>query len=324
MNIRSALFALLGIALTTPAYAFSSVYAFGDSLSDNGNVYRASGGRFPPAPYDKGRFSNGPVMAEDLARDLGVPLEDNAWGGATTGTANTLNGSYGLSGLPGLGQEISQATQGPVDPNALDMIWAGANDYIRYANNPGAYPGGMNAVATSAAANIETAASTLAHHGARNILIINLPNLGATPDFSGAASISATEFSQSFNQVLGTDLNTLQQTPGFGATLYRFDAYAALAGVLADPASYGFTTTTSPCLDLSTGSLCSPDLSVQNTYTFWDGLHPTMHLHQLMASEVAAAVPEASPSVMFSFGLVAVAWASRRAKRSGRTGRRTA
>lgn len=47
-----------------------SVVAYGDSYSDNGNL---------------GRESNGPVIAEDLASNFGVPLIDHAWVGATTG-----------------------------------------------------------------------------------------------------------------------------------------------------------------------------------------------------------------------------------------------
>ena len=49
------------------ASVFSQIYAFGDSLSDNGNVFAATGMGFPPAPYAQGRFSNGPVWAENLA-----------------------------------------------------------------------------------------------------------------------------------------------------------------------------------------------------------------------------------------------------------------
>lgn len=37
---------------------------FGDSVSDNGNVYKLTDKQWPPAKYYKGRFSNGPVWAE--------------------------------------------------------------------------------------------------------------------------------------------------------------------------------------------------------------------------------------------------------------------
>ena len=37
-----------------------NIYVFGDSLSDNGSLFAASGGMAPPSPpYFNGRFSNG-------------------------------------------------------------------------------------------------------------------------------------------------------------------------------------------------------------------------------------------------------------------------
>jgi hypothetical protein len=46
----------------------AQVIAFGDSLSDAGNIFRATSGRFPPSlPYFNGRFSNGSVAVETLA-----------------------------------------------------------------------------------------------------------------------------------------------------------------------------------------------------------------------------------------------------------------
>ncbi|MFM7439113.1 MAG: SGNH/GDSL hydrolase family protein, partial [Snowella sp.] len=87
------------------AAAFSNIYAFGDSLSDDGNVFAATGGFPPSPPYFQGHFSNGNVWVQNLAESLGVGLVDGAFGGATTGEENTLNGTF--SGLPGLKQQIN-------------------------------------------------------------------------------------------------------------------------------------------------------------------------------------------------------------------------
>src|SRR5215831_2791594 len=73
-----------------------AIYAFGDSLSDVGNIYAytsvAAPPAFPAAPYVNGQFSNGNVWVQDLAHDLGLaPLipsllggTDYAFGGAET------------------------------------------------------------------------------------------------------------------------------------------------------------------------------------------------------------------------------------------------
>jgi phospholipase/lecithinase/hemolysin len=72
-----------------PAAGIERLYVFGDSLSDTGNVYRATGRTTPPdPPYFRGRFSNGPVWVEHLGARSGVKPERRrnfARGGAATG-----------------------------------------------------------------------------------------------------------------------------------------------------------------------------------------------------------------------------------------------
>ena len=96
------------------AGAYDAIYAFGDSLSDTGNIFAATGGAEPAAPYANGQFSNGAVWVQDLAAGLGVaPLKpsllggtDYAYGGAQTGQTpfHTAN-STDLTGASG---QVSQ------------------------------------------------------------------------------------------------------------------------------------------------------------------------------------------------------------------------
>ena len=312
MKTAHVFIALLGLALSAPALAFDGVYAFGDSLSDNGNVYAYTGGAFPPPPYWHGRFSNGPVMVEDLAKGLGVPLHDYAFGGATSGSANNLNGSYGLSGLLGLSQEISTYGSGNLDPNGLYTVWAGADDALALLAN-------VSTVTLASAAqtidtsttNVADAVDTLESHGARHILVLNMPNLGLTPRMLSAdstvpyASYAATFYSQGFNLALGGKLDILQNSAGFDANIVQFNVFGAMTQVFNNAASYGFTNIMQPCLDTSTLSVCSDP----NSYAFWDDVHPTAHLHQVLANEVLAAVPEPAEWVMLLAGLgMVVGW----------------
>ncbi len=92
MKIAAALAVGLGAA-ASPASAYTTIYSFGDSLSDVGNVYAASGGLYPVSPYYKGRFSNGDNWVDDLSAMLGLGAvkpsadggHDFAVGGAETG-----------------------------------------------------------------------------------------------------------------------------------------------------------------------------------------------------------------------------------------------
>ena len=59
--------AACGFAGQASAQSYDRLVVFGDSLSDNGNLYLASGGTQPPSPpYYQGRFSSGPVFTELL------------------------------------------------------------------------------------------------------------------------------------------------------------------------------------------------------------------------------------------------------------------
>lgn len=68
----------LTLSMGSASANYTNLYAFGDSLSDSGNMYNAvwalSGGtvQVPPPPYYQGRASNGPVAVEYLAQYLGL------------------------------------------------------------------------------------------------------------------------------------------------------------------------------------------------------------------------------------------------------------
>ncbi len=82
--------ALTGLEFRLPSAVptFSKIYAFGDSLSDPGNLFNATTSVqssqeisgldipvIPPSPpYFEGRFSNGPIWVDNLAEDLGLTI----------------------------------------------------------------------------------------------------------------------------------------------------------------------------------------------------------------------------------------------------------
>jgi phospholipase/lecithinase/hemolysin len=97
----------------------------------------------------------------------------------------------------------------------------------------------------------------------------------------GAAQL-ATGLSQSFNAGLGGVLTDLSALPGI--RISRFDAYALLTGIVADPQSYGLTNAREACVMPSAEPFfCqAPD-----DYLFWDGIHPTRAAHTIVAQAAA-------------------------------------
>jgi phospholipase/lecithinase/hemolysin len=273
--------ALTFLPLTAIANAesFSSIVVYGDSLSDNGNLYSAIG--YPPAPYYNGHFSNGPVAVEQLAGMLGSPLVDFAWGGATTGVGNYLDGgtqtSAGSLGAPGMLAELAGYSLASVNvPNSLFIVWGGANDFLT---------GGTTAQAVG---DIDLIVSTLQAEGATHILVPNMPDLGLTPDYLG--SVAATAYAAQFNAEL------LASLPA-GATYV--DTFGLMHQIESNPSAYGITDVTDPCFNKAMGTVCSNP----SQYLFWDGFHPTTTTDTILANDfLAASTPEPSSILMLGTG----------------------
>ena len=256
---------LLTFALTASVYAqsISKVVVLGDSLSDIGNMYAATSGVLPPSPpYWQGRASNGPVAVEYLAQNLGVPLKDYAYYGAKTGVGNIV------PGLPGLTAELAKlSAAGPLDPDALYIVWGGPNDFWTVTG-----PADAAAAIGTAVSNLVTIIGTLHSLGATRILVPNMPDLGRTPRFLAIgpqASALATQISLGFNQLLKISL-----PPG----VHYFDTFSFLSNVGSNPGRYGFVNVTEPCLTAS-GVCANPD-----DYFSFDVVHPTTAVHKLLGN----------------------------------------
>ena len=242
----------------------NELYVFGDSLSDVGTVFQATGGTYPPLPtYFQGRYSNGRVWVEYLADHLHLSSSQTnnfACGGATTGSdRNSL--------VPGLLTQVRsfKKTYQHTNPNALYVLWAGANDYLHGVSS-----------ATVPVENVTRAIASLADVGAKNILVGNLPDLGQLPATrTGVSSISLSALTQAHNQSLRRSLKVLTQQHS-DIKIATLDANMLYREAIANPKAFGFTNVISACL--SGSSACgNPD-----QFLFWDSIHPTTAAHRIL------------------------------------------
>lgn len=300
--------AALTLSANTGALAYTSIEAFGDSLSDNGNLYALTqaylGTGVPVSPpYYNGRFSNGPVAVEVMAQQLGLKLDDFAYGGAQTGTTNLnslLNGT-GIQAQVGSYVGTLSAAGVSADPNALYFIWGGANDIFANVTS--------TTVAGTAASNIASSVTSLYNAGARDFFIPLMPDLSLTPwattqdAATPGAKQAALDRSNEFAADLTTDLNALATTLP-GANIRIFDTLTLQRNTLKLLGNLGYNTT-SPCLtgSYTTGGTACADPS---HYVFWDDVHPTAAIHDSLGGAFATAVPEASTYAWLACGLFAV------------------
>lgn len=330
--------AMLAAAPQAAQATISSLYVFGDSLSDNGNAFALSNGIWPPSPPYAQQFSNGPVAAERLADRLGITLTRStaggtnfAVGGATTGFQNfnfevqsrdfTLPPAVDNTGM--LAQVSGFMGSGPSfgPSSSLFMLWAAPNDFFL------ALAQGTNPIAAAGAAitNIATAIGGLASIGATQFLVPNMPNLAETPfglSLTDADRLALDALSLGFNNGLAQAMAQLRATiqpsvPEFN--LMEFDTAAFLREVISTPSDFGFTNVSEPCFDpAAPGNLTNVMAGCQG-FLFFDTVHPTTAAHLLVGDRFFATVPEPGTWALLLVAVAAISMTRRHpATASGR------
>ncbi|KAG0234308.1 hypothetical protein BGW42_006700 [Actinomortierella wolfii] len=167
----------------------NTVVVFGDSASDNGNVYRLSNKTWPLAFNYKGRFTNGPNWSDIVAKSAHVKMYNFAYGGATIDSAfiQGYSGAKSDIPVPGFFQQIEEHYLPlALSPKALDstlfIVDFQGNDYFF---KPDVTP-------AEVVDHIEKGVRRLISLGARNILIVGISNFGLIPYFaSDPATVEA-------------------------------------------------------------------------------------------------------------------------------------
>jgi outer membrane lipase/esterase len=295
------------------AQQFSTTVVFGDSLSDAGYFRPVLTALGLPAPLvsQLGRFttSPGPVWSELITEYYGgTPAASNAGGNifaqggarVATDSASTPTGAAQRPVSTQITEYLARSN-GVADPNALYAIWAGANDVIQslQAAGAGAIPASQLPTIITNTANAEIAQiARLQAAGARYIIVVGLPNIGATPGFQSLGPTTAggaTQLSAGFNTALFTGL------AASGIRVIPVDAGAFLADVFANPSRYGFSNVTVPAckafppfssgpdaLFCPPGNTLTPDAA--QTFLFADGIHPTTAAHAEIAQFIEAMI----------------------------------
>ncbi|MGB3205148.1 MAG: SGNH/GDSL hydrolase family protein [Crinalium sp.] len=270
------------------AQNFNEIYVFGDSLSDIGNMSQATQGYSPPSPlYYKGRYSNGLVWVDYLASKLKLTLNKKnnfAYGGATTG--NSTQTPLGL-----LTQiKRFRSNHSSANPKALYIIWAGANDYFRGASD-----------STTPINNLTLAVKSLSAAGAKNIAVVNLPDLGNLPGTRNSQySALLTDVTKKHNSGLVKSLTDLRQQLRSDINIKYIDVNSLYKQAISNPKKFGFKNVTQSCISRS--RICANP----NEYLFWDGVHPTTSAHKILVESAFYELKPQPESVQVSSSSLSV------------------
>ena len=270
--IRVGVLALVMLVPASPALAGAPhrFVVFGDSLSDPGNAFvllrdveiPPFDSLIPDAPYARGAFRARPEGPFDLSTQVGLFVRD-------------FRG------------------QGP--SGALYIVFAGGNDLRDALQALALDPSGATSAAIVQAALIAIRDNllTLYAAGARHFLVPNAPDIGLAPAIrllGPAAQGAATFFAAQFNGGLELTLRGLEASLGVG--IVRLDVFRTLNEIVAAPGAFGLTEVTQPCIALNTKrhAFCASP----GKFLFWDGIHPTVAGHRILAERADAALGAAS------------------------------
>lgn len=284
------------------ADSYNHIVAFGDSLSDHGGlssynpIIVGAGGPAVPESWtnDDAVPYSGDVWLDYLKNQWDATIENNAIGGAMTigHESADIQAMVNATMLPGLGL-IGQVTRYLVSSPTYDAdetifsIWIGGNDLLEFFRGE-YYTSDPTALITDSVGRIITQIGSLYADGARNFLVLNLPDLSKTPAFNTKDAITQANVAgvvNSFNAALSAALSDFASAHT-DADLYAIDAYTTMNAIIEDD---GFENSTGTYLKVDES--CDWDYASFNgtfdQFLFFDCIHPTTDAHQLVASEVA-------------------------------------
>lgn len=324
--------ALSGTAQALPLKHSGQFYFFGDSFTDSGfNNF------FPGRPAGKApTFTTygGHIWSQYLAHDLkGYPYPDynnppavdkitnnttplsphqgpapvfpNLTGiDYAAGNSTTNAGGFVLAWAPSLHAQIENFLTTPcieVDPDDVVFIWAGTYDLLAaLTSSPNPTELDLLKAADTATRNIAKEVVLLTTKGYKNVVVVNLPNLGYTPLINGIAaqtqnpdlpgSIQTLTFT--FNSMLNQRLGEV--IASYGTHLLYVDAYDLLDNVVTaikaekpyifNGKPFIFSNYQTPSCGAVTSIRCPA--GTPKDYVYADTLNFTGRFHRLLARVV--------------------------------------
>ncbi|OMH83316.1 Thermolabile hemolysin [Zancudomyces culisetae] len=268
---------------------------FGNSLSDIGNLFTQP--LTNGVQWWMGRFSNGPVWNEYLAKWSGSTLINYAYGGATSNNTGielfdnikiTVPDAYKQIGM--FNSTFHGLFSKAVLSNDIAAIEIGGNDVLDGLSGLSSGAVDLDTYSSSIASSIGSSISRLTDMGYKRILVSNIPDISSSArafTFPAPLRQQLVTFITAINTKTQVFISQFTQNKGLDLEYIRVLDFFGLVYQLQNPivsAAMGLKNTTSPCSVTNTdGSLISA-CTDSSKYAFMDDIHPTTKVHALVGA----------------------------------------
>lgn len=339
INVNRIIATLFSAAACAAANAadYSLMYVFGDSYSDVGNYSVSQSSSRSPYAYE-GRWSNGKLWNEYLAEKLGMnaPTISKEYMHGDSPEEGQNNFAYAgarseknnLSEIPTVYEEIHGLPEHELylyvgfdrygvnfSENDLVLVWGGINDVVFW--DDVIFEGYESSdYGKESAQNMANRVHELINMGAKNLVVLNLPNLAHLPIASEDVEwrpVWFEEGTQAFNETFANEINALAEMyKDEGVRITQVDISALFDSIMGDPLAYGFEDTKNELIV----ALAENENLDQDKYLFFDEMHPTTAGHKVIADAVYDAMTVPEPSTYAAiFGFFALAFAACRRRK---------
>ncbi|GFP80719.1 GDSL esterase/lipase exl3 [Phtheirospermum japonicum] len=312
-----------GAVKLPPNVTIPGVFAFGDSIVDQGNnnaIKTLVKCNFPPYGKDfegeipTGRFGNGKTPPDLIAKELGIKELIPAYLDPKLKAQDLPTGVSFASGGCGYDPQTSQLVEyikklkgavgeekaNKILSNSIHLVVAGSDDIAntyftigirREQHDISSY---ADILVSSASSFIQE----LHQLGARRIAVFGIPPVGCLPSqrtlAGGSIRFCAEEYNQAaqlVNSKLSPALDSLTQNLPHSRLVY-IDIYNPLLDLIKYPQKHGFEVNDRGCCgsgNIEVVILCNkysgtcPDAS---KYIFWDSYHPTEKAYKVLVDQI--------------------------------------
>jgi len=297
------------VAAKAQVQNFSNFIAFGDSLSDTGNLASSLPINLP-FPFFDNRISDGPVAIDYLSAAIGFDARASEVGGFNFAVAGGNIVGLQREDLTAQVSSYLARTNGVADSNALYFVMLGGNDLrrLRSQTDVSIAQSEIDAIVEQLLVQL----TRLRSAGATHFFVSNVPNVGRIPEtlqretVDAGIAARAEQYTRDFNQLLNQKL--LQFTQQNSANVIEYDLFTKIELILDSPADFGFLISLEGCFDIgeieNVGDLFEiadafhPLCEVGtrfDRFVFFDKLHPASGVNQIVGESMIQALSAAPP-----------------------------